>query len=324
MKQKYLLSITLVFFLNFSSYAQDDFETWPLSFDTSDSGISINQESSIVYQGKYSASVQVNTSSQGSTDWRKNINLTSGVTYTVSFRIYNTEGNVRTRIYAGDYRNYSDNDLTGSWQTLTYDFTPSSTGTYDIGLRFYDTSGFDGSEVVYVDDFKVSVNWTGSSSSDWDSVNNWNGGSLPSSIDNIYITSGLSNYPTTTTTTTTTTAVTVNSVIMETGSSLIAGSTFTGTVTYNRTLATTNWYLVSSPVVGETYDNAYVTANSIASGTQNTNSRGIAPYVTTDDSWDYMLAGETATFTAGNGYSVKRSATGDISFTGTLDRKSVV
>ena len=38
---------------------------------------------------------------QGITDWRKNINLTSGVTYTVSFRIYHTEGNVRTRIYAG-------------------------------------------------------------------------------------------------------------------------------------------------------------------------------------------------------------------------------
>ena len=51
MKQKYFLRIALVFFINFSSYAQDDFETWPLSFDTSDSGISISQESSIVYQG---------------------------------------------------------------------------------------------------------------------------------------------------------------------------------------------------------------------------------------------------------------------------------
>ena len=90
-------------------------------------------------------------------------------------------------------------------------------------------------------------------------------------------------------------------------------------LSYNRTLATTNWYLVSSPVVGETYDDAYVTANGIASGTQNTNSRGIATYVTTDDSWDYMLAGETATFSAGTGYSVKRSSAGDVSFTGTLN-----
>jgi len=108
-------------------------------------------------------------------------------------------------------------------------------------------------------------------------------------------------------------------VTLNSGGSLIVNGTSSGNITYNRTLATTNWYLVSSPVVGETYDDAYVTANGIASGTQNTNSRGIGPYVTTDDSWDYMLAGETATFSAGTGYSVKRSSTGDVSFTGTLN-----
>ena len=110
------------------------------------------------------------------------------------------------------------------------------------------------------------------------------------------------------------------SVTITNGGSLIAtDGSVTGNITYNRTLATENWYLMSSPVVGETYDNAYVTANGIASGTQNTNSRGIAPYVTTDDSWDYMQAGETATFSAGTGYSVKRSSAGDVSFTGTLN-----
>ena len=76
---------------------------------------------------------------------------------------------------------------------------------------------------------------------------------------------------------------------------------------------------MSSPVVGETYDNAYVTANGIASGTQNTSSRGIALYTTSNDSWDYMQAGETATFSAGTGYSVKRSSSGTVSFTGTLN-----
>ena len=103
------------------------------------------------------------------------------------------------------------------------------------------------------------------------------------------------------------------------GGSIIVSGTSSGNITYNRTLATTNWYLVSSPVVGETYDNAYVTANSIASGTQNTNSRGIALYTTSNDSWDYMQAGETATFSAGTGYSVKRSSSGTVSFTGTLN-----
>ena len=111
----------------------------------------------------------------------------------------------------------------------------------------------------------------------------------------------------------------MRSMTIDSGKSFITSSTFSGDVTYNRNLGTNNWYLVSSPVVGETYDDAYVTANGIASGTQNTNSRGIAPYVTTDDSWDYMLAGETATFSAGTGYSVKRSSSGTVSFTGTLN-----
>lgn len=316
MKQKYFLRITLVFFINFSSFAQDDFETWPLSFDTTDSGISVTQESSIVYQGKYSASVQVNTGSQNNTDWRKNITLTSGVTYTVSFRIYHTEGNVRTRIYAGTYRNYSDNDSTGSWQTLTYDFTPSSTDTYDIGLRFYDTSGFDGSEVVYVDDFKVSVNWTGSTSSDWTSVNNWNGGSLPSSIDNVLIPSGLSNYPTVTS------AVTVNSVIMESGTSLIAQSTFNGTVTYNRNIPTTNWYLISSPVEGQDID-TFVAAEGLASGTGS--NLGLSDYNNATPGWTYYQSGTSGTgsFGSGIGKSIKLASTGDVSFTGTINTLDV-
>ena len=101
--------------------------------------------------------------------------------------------------------------------------------------------------------------------------------------------------------------------------SLIVSGTSSGNVTYNRNLANINWYLVSSPVTGETYDDAYVTANSIASGTQNPNSRGIAPFVTTDDSWDYMQAGETTSFSTGTGYSVKRTSTGDVSFTGTIN-----
>ena len=101
--------------------------------------------------------------------------------------------------------------------------------------------------------------------------------------------------------------------------SLIVSGTSSGNVTYNRNLANINWYLVSSPVTGETYDDAYVTANSIASGTQNPNSRGIAPFVTTDDSWDYMQAGETTSFSTGTGYSVKRTSTGDVSFTGSMN-----
>ena len=162
------------------------------------------------------------------------------------------------------------------------------------------------------DNIPFSKTWTGTTDNDWATTTNWDSNSNPStSTDNVWIPAGLTNYPTSAA------AVTVNSVTINSGATLKAEDDFTGSVTYNRNLATTNWYLMSSPVAGETYDDAYVTANSIASGTGD--NRGIALYTPSDDSWDYMQSGETATFAAGNGYSVKRSATGDISFTGTLN-----
>ena len=161
--------------------------------------------------------------------------------------------------------------------------------------------------------------WTGASNTDWATAGNWDNG-VPSSIDNVTIPvvdnapiiSGSTNASVNDLTITESDGLTVNS-----GGSLIVSGTSTGNITYNRNLATINWYLVSSPVVGETYDDAYVTANSIALGASN--NRGIAPYTTNNDSWDYMQSGETVTFTAGNGYSVKRSTIGDVSFTGTLN-----
>ena len=162
------------------------------------------------------------------------------------------------------------------------------------------------------DNIPFSKSWTGSSDSDWTNSSNWDTNSTPSSAsDNIWISSGLSNYPSASG------AVTVNSVTINSGGSLIAQSTFSGSVTYTRDLATPNWYLVSSPVVGETYDDAYVTANSIASGTGN--NRAIALHIPSDDTWDYMQAGESATYSAGTGYATKRSSAGAISFTGTIN-----
>ena len=181
---------------------------------------------------------------------------------------------------------------------------PGSTN-FDIGAQEFNTN-----------------TWNGASSSSWATPANWSRNDIPNSTDEVII-SNVTNDPVIEATT----GADVNnltidseaSLTISSGGSLIVNGSSSGNITYNRNLATTNWYLVSSPVVGETYDDAYVTANGITSGTQNTNSRGIAPYVTTDDSWDYMLAGETATFSAGNGYTVKRSSVGTVSFTGTLN-----
>jgi lysyl endopeptidase len=113
------------------------------------------------------------------------------------------------------------------------------------------------------------------------------------------------------------------SLTLNSGVSLIVNGTSSGNVTYNTTLGTENWYLVSSPVAGETYDNAYVAANSLAiNGTNN----AIATYTTADNTWSYMQTGGGATFTPGTGYSVRRAdaaGSGNISFTGTINTDPV-
>jgi hypothetical protein len=105
---------------------------------------------------------------------------------------------------------------------------------------------------------------------------------------------------------------------------MVEGNTVVGNITYNRNLGTENWYLVSSPVAGETYDNAYVNANSLAiNGTNN----AIGSYVPADNIWSYMQTDDdAASFNAGQGYSVRRETdqgAGDISFTGTINTASV-
>ena len=160
------------------------------------------------------------------------------------------------------------------------------------------------------------ITWDGSTNNDWNTAANWNTNTIPTASNDIVIPSGLTNYPTAGS------AVTISSVTMASGTSLIANSTFSGNVTYNRSIDFVSgnlkgWYLMSSPVSGEGYDDAYVTANDIASSGSN---RGIASYTTSSDSWDYMQSGESFNFISGQGYSIKRgTSTGDVSFTGTLN-----
>jgi hypothetical protein len=113
------------------------------------------------------------------------------------------------------------------------------------------------------------------------------------------------------------------SLTINAGVSLKVNGASSGNVTYNTTLGTENWYLVSSPVAGETYDGAYVTANSLAiNGTNN----AIATYTTGTNTWSYMQTGGGATFIPGTGYSARRATaagSGTISFTGTINTSDV-
>ena len=321
----------LIIFLTSISFAQDDFETWPLSFDTTDSGINVSQETTIVDEGSSSAKVVVNTGSQGSTDWRKNITLSSGVTYTISFRIYHTEGNMRARIYAGGYRNYSLYATTGEWQTIIYDFLPSSTGTYDIGLRFYDVSGFDGSEIVYVDDFQIrsnitySSNTTISSNATYNDVTVNNGVTL--TIDktgslNAY--GNLSNNGT----------LNINSDSDEFGSLIVQG-TSSGNITYKRFVSdegTDEWDLIGSPVVGQTISN-FVSANSSLATSGSDYAIGVFSNDGSTDTASAMYsmlssADLSGSLSSGAGYSMATDETDSpgttLDFTGTVNTSSNV
>jgi len=161
-------------------------------------------------------------------------------------------------------------------------------------------------------------NWLGKTDNDWTNNTNWEGNSVPIGTADVFITNGLSNYPTSST------AVTVNTVIVASGASLIAEDVFTGNITYQRSLATTNWYLVSSPVSGESREDI-IAGNDLAEGTSS--NIGLAPYDNTqadvNQRWDYQTTASVGVFPNGQGFSIKLKASNNISFTGTINTENI-
>ena len=107
------------------------------------------------------------------------------------------------------------------------------------------------------------------------------------------------------------------SLILNSGSSLIVKGTSNGNLKYIRSIATTNkWYLVSSPVVGETstdfLNNAGDGFGFIPQGGVGGTQFAIGTY---SDGWTYNYS---ATWGSGNGYTVKTSKAGDLNFIGTM------
>jgi hypothetical protein len=172
---------------------------------------------------------------------------------------------------------------------------------------------------------EASTTWTGTTDTDWATTGNWNNG-LPTSTINTFvfdvanapIISGTTNAAVKNLTITEPDGLTINS-----GGTLIVSGTSSGNVTYKRNLGTTNFYLVSSPVAGQAYNDAYVTANDIAPGILIPTQRGIATYTTATNQWAYLQAAGSGTFGNGTGYSVKRASIGDLSFTGTINTDNV-
>ncbi|WBX74792.1 M43 family zinc metalloprotease [Tenacibaculum pacificus] len=156
--------------------------------------------------------------------------------------------------------------------------------------------------------------WTGASDSNWNNAANWDTNTVPTSTSDIIIPANLNQFPTINTPTT------VNTVVIESGATLITNSTLTATVTYKRNLATSNWYLIASPLNNETL--ADMVSNNIfaASGT---GAIGIAPYKNDGTAWDYQMSNANLNITSGKGYSVKLKVAEDLIFTGNTNSETV-
>ena len=80
--------------------------------------------------------------------------------------------------------------------------------------------------------------------------------------------------------------------------------------------------MVASPVSGETYNNAYADAESLATSTTNTSLRGLGFYTTgATPPWSYLIDDDTnsGTFNSGLGYAMKRASSGQVKFIGNLN-----
>ncbi|MCD9586085.1 lamin tail domain-containing protein [Tenacibaculum maritimum] len=163
--------------------------------------------------------------------------------------------------------------------------------------------------------FSSNLKWTGVTDTNWDTATNWIGNTAPTSTSNVIIPANLTNYPTISA------PITVSTINIESGASLIANATVTGTVTYQRNLPTNNWYLVSSPVAGETIENL-ISNHTFASGTGA--NIGIAPYKNDGSAWNYQTNAATGAIASGQGISVKTATASTIRFTGTAHTNNVL
>ena len=324
-------------------------DNWKLGGDNSaDEGVSADIQTTNVHAENGSKALEVRSVNVGG-EWKIKVmsaaysisgNNTDDIEVTVGFWAKTTDENPGSENASGDMRlivkdvltssNRSERVLltTDTWVYIekTFNVFPAA-ANYELTL-YLEFGKVDG--VTQIDGITTSVTggatlasdsitWNGSTDKDWNTTTNWTPERVPTATEEAIIPAGLTNYPTISSG-----AITVAAIDIKSGAAFVANgtATVTGAATYSRNLThtagnTNGWYLVASPLVGETLDDTWVNANSLAIGSGS--NRGIATYTESDNTWDYFLTEESGPFTPGTGYSVKRSATGDVSFTGTIN-----
>ncbi|GAB4281348.1 MAG: hypothetical protein Kow0068_05830 [Marinilabiliales bacterium] len=144
-----------------------DFESWtgnvPNNWTTIDPSIHLAPETSIVHGGTTAMNVWVVTTTQSETDLRQSVDVTNGNVYDISFWVYQVDSLSRVTLYVDNWTGlYSDPANINTWQQVTYQYIATATATIEIGLRFYDVTGFVDSSNVIIDDFTmIDVTGTG-------------------------------------------------------------------------------------------------------------------------------------------------------------------
>ena len=163
--------------------------------------------------------------------------------------------------------------------------------------------------------------FTGATDSDWATATNWAGGSVPTSATDVTIPSGKTTVIGATTSAncknlTVTGSLTIASTSSATGSLIVSG-TPSGSVTCQRYMTGNTWHLVSPIAAGGSVSSFVQSAGNAIPLTGS--NYGMMDYNETTNAWnDYFTTSKSGSFTAGNGYLLRRSSDGVVTFTGTL------
>ena len=176
-----------------------------------------------------------------------------------------------------------------------------------------------------------SATWTGTGSTEFATAGNWDTNVIPVSATNVIIPSAPTNQPVIAAngriSMNNLTIATGASLEIASGGSLIVAGTATGDITYNLGVPDTNWYLASSPVDGEEYNNIWLGANDVDAS--NSGKQGISTYSNSTphastEHWRYYGGGGNFEFYGGIGYGLKRKTPGNFKFTGAFPTTDVV
>jgi hypothetical protein len=238
----------------------------------------------------------------------------------------------------------------GRAERASSNITPSNTFNSSNWNIHNDSGGGDGPQTAPTDydpGYWIGATsldtWNGLSSTSWATAGNWASGSIPVSTDEIFIREATNGPQITSSsaielnnlTIETSATLTVNedsslsisgdfkntdgTLTLKTGASMTVDGNSTGDITYTRSIGTTNWYLISSPVTGQDID-AFASASNLATGTQQSN-MGLGDYNNSTNDWSYYQsdASGTGVFASGDARAIKLASPGDISFTGNID-----